>query len=259
MRLPTILPMSLPSALLGTFLVTFLGAPLMAGAQSQRIQSPAHQVALVELYTSEGCSSCPPADRWMSELKNDKRLWTSMVPVAFHVDYWDYIGWKDRFASATYSTRHRDYHRYAGLRSVYTPGFLVKGEEWRGWFRLPTLNLDQPPAAGVITLDIGADGTRVDASYDAKSPQPLELHMALLGFDLQTEVRAGENDGRVLHHDFVVLGYQRTAMQGGDSRHTATSSLPAPSTPSPRRALAAWVTRHGHPAPLQAAGGWLHN
>jgi len=247
MRLPTLMLMAL------------LGAAFAAGAQTQRIQSPAQQVALVELFTSEGCSSCPPADRWMSELKSDKRLWNTLVPVAFHVDYWDYIGWPDRFAAPTYSTRQRDYHRYAGLRSVYTPGFVVKGEEWRGWFRRPILNLDPPPAAGVITLDIASDGARVDASYAAPSQQPLELHLAILGFDLETKVRAGENDGRVLRHDFVVLGYQRIAMQGSGSRFVATATLPTPRIAAPRHALAAWVSQQGNPAPLQAAGGWLKN
>ncbi|MFT5175511.1 MAG: hypothetical protein ACI8W7_003702 [Gammaproteobacteria bacterium] len=255
------LPLKTLCAVLAGVLATGLSIPAQVGAQVQRIQSPTHEVALVELFTSEGCSSCPPADHWMSELKNDKRLWNTVVPVAFHVDYWDYIGWPDRFASPTYSNRHRDYQRYAGLRSVYTPGFLVKGEEWRGWFRYPTLNLDSAPQAGVITLDIAADGAQVQASYAAVLPtsQALELHMAVLGFDLETKIEAGENDGRTLHHDFVVLGYQRTAMQSSDSRFTAISALPKQRITAPRRALAAWVSLKDHPSPLQAAGGWLKN
>jgi hypothetical protein len=260
MRLLSVLPINVSGTLVVTFLLTGLAATSSVYAQDrsgvQRIQSPAHQVALVELYTSEGCSSCPPADQWMSELKKDKRLWTTLVPVAFHVDYWDYIGWPDRFASAEYSNRHRDYHRHAGLRSVYTPGFLVRGEEWRGWFRYPTLNLDAPAAAGVITVDI-ADGKQINARYDAPSSQELDVHIAILGFDLKTDVRAGENDGRVLHHDFVVLGYQRAAMKGAATHHLATTSMPELSANPKQQALAAWVTRRGHPAPIQAAGGWL--
>ncbi len=93
------------------------------------IRSPETQVSLLELYTSEGCSSCPPADRWISKLKKDDRLWSSMIPVAFHVDYWDYIGWKDRFASPEYSLRQRNYARSKNLKTVYTPGFLLNGEE----------------------------------------------------------------------------------------------------------------------------------
>jgi hypothetical protein len=217
-------------------LATGLGAAPQAVGQIQRIQSPAHEVELLELFTSEGCSSCPPADRWMSELKNDKRLGSTLVPVAFHVGYWDYIGWPDRFASPTYSNRHRDYHRYAGLRSAYTPGFLVRGEEWRGWFRYPTLNLDSPPAAGVITLDIAADTSSLEASDTTATPssQAGDLHLAVLGFDLETKVEGRENDGKVLHHGFVVLGYQRTALQGADTRFTATSALPKQILPAPR-------------------------
>jgi hypothetical protein len=81
--------------------------------------------------------------------------------------------------------------------------------------------------------------------------------MAVLGFDLETKVKAGENDGRVLHHDFVVLGYTHTAMHGASGRFTANASLPELSVAAPRRALAAWVSRKGNPTPLQAAGGWL--
>ena len=241
---------------------TMLGASVMSPAFcQQRIQSPAHQVSLVELFTSEGCSSCPPADQWMSELKTDKRLWNTVVPVAFHVDYWDYIGWPDRFASSVYSTRHRDYQRLAGLRSVYTPGFLVRGEEWRGWFRYPTLELTSPPPAGIITLDVNADGSQVAVDYTVSqaTPAALEIHLAVLGFDLKTDVRGGENDGRVLQHDFVVLGYQRLDLKGTSPKFNTISPMPTLREPASRTALAAWVNRKGNPKPIQATGGWLQN
>ena len=89
------------------------------------------RVALIELYTSEGCSSCPPADRWLSKLRNERQLWRDYVPIAFHVDYWDYIGWRDRFAHTEYSNRQRQYQREGGTGVVYTPGFFNNGEEWR--------------------------------------------------------------------------------------------------------------------------------
>ena len=80
---------------------------LSASAETIRFLSHDVQTNLVELYTSEGCSSCPPADRWLSKLRNSEQLWKGFVPLAFHVDYWDYIGWKDRFASPIYGARHR--------------------------------------------------------------------------------------------------------------------------------------------------------
>jgi len=244
-------------------LFTLSGACLVgvqdAAAQSQRIESPPQRVALVELFTSEGCSSCPPADRWLSGLVGDERLWRHLVPVAFHVDYWDYIGWPDRFARPAYSQRQRDYARSGNVRSVYTPGFVVHGEEWRGWFRHPVLSLDDPPPAGVIVLDVAPDGAQVTASYSAGSdlPGPLDIHLAVLGFDLTTTVKGGENEGRILPHDFVVLGYQRMPMTGTSPHFSATSTMPETQVSAARRALAAWVSRHGEQAPMQAVGGWL--
>jgi len=245
-----------PSFLLGAAL---LGVTLAASADTRRIESPAERVTLIELFTSEGCSSCPPADRWLSELVDDPRLWKQLVPVAFHVDYWDYIGWPDRFASPDFSARQSSHARTGVVRSVYTPGFVVHGEEWRGWFRRPVLDLAPPPPAGILRLDVDTAAGRVDARYTAAEAVDgsLELHLAVLGFGLQTDVRAGENDGRTLRHDFVVLGHARVPLAGASPRFHATAALPGVDVAPPRRALAAWVSRVGETRPLQAAGDWL--
>jgi hypothetical protein len=247
---------TLPLVVLGTLLAL---CPSPAAAQIQRIQGPAQRVTLVELFTSEGCSSCPPAERWLNGLADDPRLWHGIVPVAFHVDYWDYIGWPDRFASPAYAARQRAHARSAGRGGVYTPGFVVHGEEWRGWFHRPVLELDDPPPAGVITLDVDRTAQRVSASFVAavRTAEALDLHLAMLGFGLRSEVGGGENAGRTLQHDFVVLGYAHSAMTGGSPRFEAAVALPEASHPAARRALAAWVSARGDPRPLQAVGGWL--
>ena len=113
-------------------LVVFLAAPLFIffsglSFAAAVFQSGPLRVNVLELYTSEGCSSCPPADRWLSGLKQDDRLWREIIPIAFHVDYWNYIGWQDRFSSPVYSERQRHYARNKGLSTVYTPGFLLNG------------------------------------------------------------------------------------------------------------------------------------
>ena len=95
-----------------------------ANAGDVRLNSGSRQVTLLELYTSQGCSSCPPGERWLNEYINRDELWSSVVPVAFHVDYWDYIGWKDTFAAEEHGERQRDYARAGKTRTVYTPGFL---------------------------------------------------------------------------------------------------------------------------------------
>src|ERR1700681_2545943 len=95
-------------------------------------KSPAHAVALVELYTSEGCDSCPPADRWLSQI-DDARDAHRVVALALHVDYWDRLGWKDRFASATYTERQREQTRRQGAAFVYTPQVLLDGRDFQEW------------------------------------------------------------------------------------------------------------------------------
>ena len=103
-------------------------------AESIIFQSGETQTSLLELYSSEGCSSCPPAEKWLTGLKEAPGLWRAFVPVCFHVDYWDYLGWKDDLASPQFTKRQRTSAQYLKLDSVYTPGFLVNGREWRGWF-----------------------------------------------------------------------------------------------------------------------------
>jgi hypothetical protein len=89
---------------------------------------------VIELFTSEGCSSCVPADKWMATFTEHPALFTNIVPMAFHVDYWNYIGWTDPFAKREYSQRQRNHEKTGAIKSVYTPGFVINGQEWRGWF-----------------------------------------------------------------------------------------------------------------------------
>ena len=194
---------------------------------------------------------------WLSDLRTDPRLWREVVPVAFHVDYWDYLGWPDRFAAAAYSDRQRIYAAQGLTRTVYTPGFFLNGREWRQWFSRRSLDLDTLPRVGTLKLKL--EGGQIDAELAPVESlsEPLELEVALLGFELATRVEAGENRGRRLRHDFVVLGYRRVAMAGHSGRFTARVELPRTRITAPRSALAAWVSRTRDPRPLQAVGGWL--
>ena len=243
---------------IGLLATLFLSSVVSVTAETLHLESPGPRVSLLELYTSEGCSSCPPADRWISKLRDDPRLWREVVPVAFHVDYWDYIGWHDRFASPVYSNRQRDYARSRHVSTVYTPGFVLAGKEWRSWFILPVLRLNNGVDAGRLSLSVEEGrGSMVFAPTDPVSGE-LEAHVAVLGFDLKTEVRAGENHGRTLEHDFVVLGYRSLAAIRDKSTHTASFSLPDVTAQSERKAIAAWVSPRGDPRPIQVVGGWLN-
>ena len=120
-------------------------------------ESGATQSTLAELFTSEGCSSCPPAEKWLSALKSNQDLWKTIIPVAFHVDYWDRLGWRDRFAKPEFTSRQQRYAAAWGGDSVYTPGFVVNGKEWRSWFggnAVPTTS----SKIGILRVSLGAAG-----------------------------------------------------------------------------------------------------
>ena len=241
--------------LLGSILVAATGAT-MAGDFD--VRSGPDRVSLLELYTSEGCSSCPPADQWLSGLRGDPRLWREVVPVAFHVDYWDRLGWADRFADASYTARQSEHARALGMRSIYTPGLFVDGAEWRSWFGMRELQLDPTDTAG--ELHAWREGAHLQVRYRPQgSPgETLQVHVALLGFGLASEVQSGENAGRELRHDFVVLGHGEGLLATVDGGALG-ASLPLPQTGEQceRLGLAVWVSREHQPAPLQAVGGWL--
>lgn len=207
---------------------------------------------LVELFTSEGCSSCPPAEEWMSGLKDQPRLWQDIVPVAFHVDYWDHLGWKDPFASKIWTERQADYSARWKMENVYTPAFALDGKEWH-YGKLPAPATETP---GVLRIIVNGD--RVTATFKASTGagDRYDIHVARLGFSLMVDVTAGENNGRKLMHDFVVLGLTNEGMKSGAKELQLPAQSPKPAISS-RNAIAAWVTKVNQIEAIQAVGGWL--
>lgn len=207
-------------------------------------------MALLELFTSEGCSSCPPAEAWLSAERDDPGLWREFVPVSWHVNYWDNLGWKDRFSSPAFTERQYRYREAWRADTVYTPCFVRDGREWQP--RAGFAGASNAP--GVLTVTY--DGANVRAEWSpaaaaATGAKPVEIHVALLGAGVRSKVAAGENRGATLTHDFVALAL----VHGPADRDIALPSRPVAGVE--RYALAAWVTRRGDPTPLQATGGWL--
>jgi hypothetical protein len=244
---------------IATMALLFALAPL--GAEPARFTSGPARVALIELYTSEGCSSCPPADKWLGELRGNPGLWKDFVPVEFHVNYWDDLGWKDQLSTLGFTSREYAYASAWGSRNVYTPCFVRNGEEWK-----PQWGAVGGPAApmGVLSVVVGDDGgCRVEFKPGPSARTPdgaYEAHLALLGGGISSKVTAGENRGEILRHEFVVLGIasQVLSPDADSPAQRATLALPRPiPTDALRRALAAWVTAHGRMEPIQATGGWL--
>lgn len=159
--------------------------------------------SLLELYTSEGCSSCPPADRWLSQLPPN----SGVVPLAFHVDYWDRLGWRDPFGQAAFSQRQRA--RNSGLGWVYTPQVMLDGTDHRNWQRSRTPQLKSVPAQVNISLTLTQSPDRIDAQVNSRyassaKHQKTQLFLALYENRLSSKVSAGENASRTLNHDYVV-------------------------------------------------------
>lgn len=180
---------------------------LLAAAPSQAADaicekhSGATIAALIELYTSEGCNSCPPADRWLSTLGSNDGL----IALAFHVDYWDRLGWKDRFANPSFSERQYQIQRHTGARFVYTPQLVANGSDWRGW---PGA-VPASPGAPQVDVRLRREGDAIEAYVAARS----DAAGRWAGFWATTEdghksaVAAGENRGVTLLHDHVVRSY----------------------------------------------------
>ncbi|NOX44065.1 MAG: DUF1223 domain-containing protein [Gammaproteobacteria bacterium] len=216
------------------------------------------QTSLIELYSSEGCYSCPPADAWLRTLKKDPRLWKEIVPVAFHVDYWDYIGWKDTFATAAFTQRQRNYAALSASRSVYTPEFFIDGNEWRGFFKKKRLPISSENKSGHLTVIVKNDTAEVNFISSTLSTHTYQINIAILGFDLTNNIVAGENAGKTLQHDFVALGHKTEfLLKKIKQTYQITTNLPKFNNPGNRLALAAWVTRRNNPIPIQTVGGWL--
>ncbi len=171
--------------------------------------------AVIELFTSEGCSSCPPADRWLSGFKNHPGLFSEVIPMAFHVGYWDWIGWEDRFAQPGFSARQTAYVQAGVLSQRYTPGIMVNSQEFRQWFSGQRQVSAPLEARGRLSVSLD-ESYQLTArfGFEAETQPPLSLHIVYLGNGLTTEVKDGENKGSTLHHDFVVLDHFHAEGEG---------------------------------------------
>ena len=185
-------------------------SPTLKAAECSAASGPA-RVALLELYTSEGCSSCPPADRWVSQLSAQGYTAERVIPLALHVDYWDYIGWRDRFANPAFSARQREMARLGRSTVVYTPQVMINGRDFRNWyssgsFERQIAELKQEPARANIQLKLSRSTLdRVDTQVTVSGQKDnLVLYLALYENGLWSNVAAGENSGVKLHHDYVV-------------------------------------------------------
>lgn len=188
----------------------FILSPLYAVAdeiKTIRASSDSHQVALVELYTSEGCSSCPPADEWLSKYPGMGFTPDRVVPLAFHVTYWDYIGWKDPFADKQYDNRQREMAQNSRLNTVYTPHVFLNGMSFRNYNRIDEIikQINAETAAAKLDVQVKINGQQLHTELKIITElDNAQLYIALYENNLSNRIDAGENKGKQLKHDYVV-------------------------------------------------------
>lgn len=203
-----------------SFLVLILAVLAPRGGSGEAAAAGGDRTAVVELFTSQGCSSCPPADRLLSKLAQDSRYQGKVIPLSFHVDYWNQIGWEDPFSSSRWSQRQQLYgSRVFHTNRIYTPQVVVNGRAecvgnqegavlgriGEALSREPagrvTLALDPPTPDGHLKVKVGAKLARATG--------PLDLWVAVYESGLSTSVKAGENASRILHNDRVVRRFEK--------------------------------------------------
>jgi hypothetical protein len=224
-----------------------------------RAASGAQLQPLVELYTSEGCDSCPPADRWLSAQFPASGGASRAIALAFHVDYWDRLGWADRFASAAYTERQYVEMRANRADFVYTPQVMLQGHDLQRWQDGSVAAVNgaaRAPARATIALDAVASGGSISIEVDAEITDPAaradaRLFVAYADSGLASDVRAGENRGKHLLHDHVVRALRTAGTPDVQSHIRATFEFAKPREAGSTPVLVAFVQRQSNGDVLQ--------
>lgn len=208
-------------------ILSLMASPTFA-AETITISSNGQQTAVLELYTSEGCSSCPSADRWLAalvELPNDE---LDVLALAFHVDYWDYLGWKDRFGSPRYTSRQRQLGSNNNQRTIYTPEFFVDGKEARGTRNVldKIRSANKQQAQIQLKLSISKSSNALQIELESVTPdavdKPLRHRYFVYENQLMSDVTRGENSGERLFHQQVVRYMSPEIDLKDNNRHKIT-------------------------------------
>jgi hypothetical protein len=238
-----------------------LATPLLAASLAGGAAEEKPRPVVVELFTSQGCSSCPAADRLLTDLGEEGLDGIEVIPLSFHVDYWNYIGWTDPFSSAEWSQRQRRYARAFEADRVYTPQLVVDGHgegvgsDRREVRRLVAEAAARPARATVSLHSLGgpaAPGVGIEARLDSAVERGADLVLAVVETGLTTEVGSGENARRTLRNDHVVRRlFDVARLEPGD---TVRLELPLELDPAWRRDRLGVVVLAQDPASLEVLG-----
>ena len=205
-------------------LILSLLAPALQAGQNFTATSHPQQTAFLELYTSEGCSSCPPADRWLSQVVDDQELGLNVLALAFHVDYWDYIGWKDPYADPQYTKRQRQLGKKNRMSTIYTPGFFINTREARNTrSMIGKLQPDQQsPSPLTLHLNVSKEPHQLTAKINSPDSDEKNARVQFIVFEdkLSSDVNSGENAGHTLSHQHVVRYLSPPLALNSSTSHT---------------------------------------
>jgi hypothetical protein len=222
---------------LSALMVIFLGA--ISFTKSSIHTAPAQPgFAVVELYTSEGCSSCPPADDAVATVINDYP--DNVFVLGFHVDYWNQLGWKDVFSKAAYTNRQRKYSEVLKLNSIYTPQVIVNGTtEFVGsnenmLYKTIQHELERKPTETINLTAIVKESKKIEVNYKISGTGNETLNIALVQLHAVSAVKRGENEGKQLSHVNVVRDFKTTSAATG----TISLTLPDNLQPSACKVIA---------------------
>jgi hypothetical protein len=200
------------------------GAGLLAAAP---VMGQSATGTVVELYTSQGCSSCPPADAYLTQLASEPGI----IALALHVDYWDYIGWKDKFGDPAYSERQRAYAHTVGSKTIYTPQMVVAGVDH-------AIGSDPDKVSGLIRRHQSADpmvilqlmrsgvSVKISATAVVEIEEPLMVQLVRVKPTESVAIKRGENAGHTIEYSNIVMSWQRIGLWNG--REALEMTVPAP-------------------------------
>ncbi len=233
---------------------------------SQKFSSGEKQKIVIELFSSQGCSSCPPAEKFIRDLQKSPKLWKEYIPVVYHIDYWNYIGWSDPFSNKKNTNRQYSHKKNGNVKSVYTPSFIINGGEWKGFFSLKR-QLPKLSNKDIGNLEVNIENNKLTAKFSEKSNldnKSLLLNIVFLGMDIITEIKAGENDGKKVTESFVVLKQTVISPTKVNNKNifwqvALDKDLKDNfnSKKSEKFAIAVWVSG-SNMKPIQAIGGYIN-
>lgn len=189
---------------------------------------------VIELFTSQGCSSCPSADRLLTKLSKDPKLAGRVIPLSFHVDYWNYIGWSDPFSAKRWSQRQEGYARAFRSNRLYTPQLVVAGrshlngsDEAGVRKRIAEALAAEPAGRVTLSTEPGPEAlkVKVGAKMARAAADPLDLWVAIYETGLSTDVGSGENASKKLHNDYVVRRLEKALTLAGTAGAAGSREL----------------------------------